>query len=296
MYSIDRRRVAGHVYSLLNSLRKTAVLLQVSHSTVSRWLNAPQRKKYRRDAIKQSVLVVECIRAAVAADPFINCVRLKAVVKASTCVDISRSLVHTVLRKLGMTRKKARMCGAPRNLETKVDDFIQRRDAYLADGRTIVSLDETSFGRHVKSPYGYSSRGVKLFVRKKIPRVSTTSVIACASSDGWMSTQSFEQAIDKSIFLSYLNDLFLPEGTVIMLDNVSFHHSKQVVDYCHDRGWSLLYTPPYSPWFNPIELCFSIIKRRYAKGDCTIDDALDALTQDHCRAFFEKSLHCNHPF
>jgi transposase len=90
--------------------------------------------------------------------------------------------------------------------------------------------------------------------------------------------------------------LYLPEGTIIMLDNVSFHHSKYVVEYCNHRGWSLLFTPPYSPWFNPIELCFSIIKRRYAKGDCTIDDALDALTPDHCRAFFAKSLSCRDPF
>jgi len=36
MYPIDRRKLAQHIYSLFNSLRKTAIVLQVSHSTVHR--------------------------------------------------------------------------------------------------------------------------------------------------------------------------------------------------------------------------------------------------------------------
>ena len=40
MYPIDRRKLAIHVYSLFSSLRKTARILQVSHSTVSRWLKS----------------------------------------------------------------------------------------------------------------------------------------------------------------------------------------------------------------------------------------------------------------
>lgn len=49
MYPVDRRTLAVHIYSLLKSLRKTATMLQVSHSTISRWLKNPIKKPYRVD-------------------------------------------------------------------------------------------------------------------------------------------------------------------------------------------------------------------------------------------------------
>ncbi len=52
----------------------------------------------------------------------------------------------------------------------------------------------------------------------------------------------------------------LPAGTVLLLDNVSFHHSKVVKEYAISQGLVLLYVPPYSPWFNSVEGVFSIAK------------------------------------
>jgi len=69
MYHVDRRRVALHIYGLLNSLRKTSKLLQVSHSTISRWLRQPERKPYPTRKSK-TTLVAECIRASISNNPF----------------------------------------------------------------------------------------------------------------------------------------------------------------------------------------------------------------------------------
>ena len=48
MYPIDRRHQAQHIYYILQSLRKTALFLQVSHTTISRWIKLPYlcRKTY----------------------------------------------------------------------------------------------------------------------------------------------------------------------------------------------------------------------------------------------------------
>ena len=43
MYPLDRRKL---IYSLGGSLRKTAKLLMVSHSTISRWFNRPEKKYF----------------------------------------------------------------------------------------------------------------------------------------------------------------------------------------------------------------------------------------------------------
>ena len=49
------------------------------------------------------------------------------------------------------------------------------------------------------------------------------------------------------------------------MDNVSFHHCKEVVEFIHSQNWKILYTPPYSPWFSPIEGVFSVVKNHYRK-------------------------------
>ena len=74
MYSLDRRKIALHIYSLYYSLRKTAILLQVSHSTISRWLKNQSRKQYtkRSNVVYKSETIVETIKLAIQNDPFIS--------------------------------------------------------------------------------------------------------------------------------------------------------------------------------------------------------------------------------
>ena len=47
---------------------------------------------------------------------------------------------------------------------------------------------------------------------------------------------------------------------VLVTDNVSFHHSKQIEQMCRDTGIELVYLPPYSPDLNPIEEFFVELK------------------------------------
>ena len=86
--------------------------------------------------------------------------------------------------------------------------------------------------------------------------------------------------------MNFLNEMTIPEGTVILLDNVFFHHSKVVKALAQQKKWFLLYTPPYSPWYNPIEGVFSIAKRAYYQGK-NIEEAFECVTRSH---FMKKSL------
>jgi transposase len=60
------------------------------------------------------------------------------------------------------------------------------------------------------------------------------------------------------------------------MDNARFHHSKIIKDYCDTKNWQIIYTPPYSPWFNPIERVFSIIKNHFRKHR-SIENAFDSI-------------------
>ena len=48
--------------------------------------------------------------------------------------------------------------------------------------------------------------------------------------------------------------------SVLVLDNASIHKSQYLRSICEEKGIRLEFLPPYSPDFNPIETCFSVIK------------------------------------
>lgn len=54
--------------------------------------------------------------------------------------------------------------------------------------------------------------------------------------------------------------------SVLVMDNAAFHHSDRVKQLCSDTGVRLLYLPPYSPDFNPIEEFFAELKAYIKKA------------------------------
>lgn len=296
MYPLDRRKVALHLYKMFSSLRKTASLLQVSHTTVSRWLKNPvprPRKAFSKPS--KSSIVIDSIRIAIQNDPFISINKLRFLVLDTFSIKVSRELLRIAIKRLGMTKKKAHFYGEPKNLKELTSHFLEKRCQFIKENRLIVSIDETSFGRNSLTTKGYSRKGQKLFIKKRQPVIQNISVLACASSKGWLATCKSSKAFETKAFHSFLDSLNLPSGSVILLDNVSFHHSKIVKDLCASKGFELLFVPPYSPWFNPIELCFSIVKRHYTNCQ-DIERSFNALTSCHFQAFFKKSLECLEPF
>lgn len=292
MYSLDRRKLAHHVYSLLFSLRKTAKILQVSHSTISRWLQNTDRKKYVRSVKSKTDIVVDIIKAIIKNDPFISIVKLRKAVEDISGVIVSKELVRIAIKRIGISKKKARFYGVSSNSEEKTREFILQRDNYVSVGRRFVSIDETSFGRSGIQTHGYSEVGKPLFIRKAVPRMTTVTSTCAVTSDGNSYTSTRQGSMNTSLYLEFLKTVPFKTNDVVLMDNVAFHHSQVIKDYIKSIGCIALYVPPYSPWFNPIELCFSIVKRHYYQHQ-NISTAFDALTPSHILAFFKKSLNCH---
>lgn len=47
-----------------------------------------------------------------------------------------------------------------------------------------------------------------------------------------------------------------------LIDNASWHKTKKVLEYCEENDITLLFLPPYSPEFNPIERVWSYLKSK----------------------------------
>lgn len=289
MYPLDRRRIASHIYELLHSLRRTAILLCVSHSTVSRWIAQPHKIPYKKRDSPKTYVLSTCLRSVVANNPFLSLRNIQLIIYQTTQCSVSYQLIRTVLKSIGISKKKARFHGRPERVIRHTHDFLSKRDALSQEGRSFVSVDETSFGRNGTPVYGYAPRSSPLFVKQKPPRTTTTSVLTAVKQNGKPVLSKKIGSFDSISFVDALKSFSFERGTVVLLDNVAFHHSRVVKQYARECDIHLLYVPAYSPWYNPVEGVFSVVKRHYRIHN-SIEDAFDAITHRHVKAFFDKSF------
>ena len=98
-------------------------------------------------------------------------------------------------------------------------------------------------------------------------------------------------------FLAYVEQVLVPTltpGDIVVMDNLSAHKGRQVRDVIEMAGARLLYLPPYSPDFNPIEMAFSKLKAFLKKHAArTVDDlwdtiarGIDTFTPNQCQNYF----------
>jgi transposase len=227
MYSLDIRKQALVVYSKLQSLRKTALLLDIHFSSISRWVSRLERKPYTCRKFSKESIIVDSIHSISQTNPLTSTRVLTTKLKSVFNINISRELVRVVIKKLGYTKKKARFVNQPKFHEEKLSEFLQIRESLI--DREFFSIDETSFGRNSFEDKGYSLKGQKLYISKKQPRMTSQSVCACASRTGWVGFHKKEGSFNTQSFLQFLKTLNLPSSSVLLLDNVSFHHSKVIL-------------------------------------------------------------------
>jgi len=64
----------------------------------------------------------------------------------------------------------------------------------------------------------------------------------------------------------------LPERSVVVLDNATFHKRQDIQDVIRKAGHTLEYLPPYSPDLNPIEHKWAQAKSIRRKERCDVED------------------------
>ena len=95
---------------------------------------------------------------------------------------------------------------------------------------------------------------------------------------GWGALLSVNGAVDGAVFTAYLDQMLRPTlrpGDVVVLDNLSRHKVDGLEQVVKKYGARLLYLPPYSPDFNPIELAFSKLKTWLRKAQARTRDVLE---------------------
>jgi transposase len=101
-------------------------------------------------------------------------------------------------------------------------------------------------------------------------------------------------AINGELFLAYVEQILVPTlcwGDIVVLDNLSSHKVAGVKEAIEAVGAKVLYLPPYSPDFNPIELVFSKLKTLVRKSKTRKMEELWRRLGELCDVFSTEECH-----
>lgn len=126
----------------------------------------------------------------------------------------------------------------------------------------------------------------------------TTTFTGALRLTGMTAPFVYDGAMNGTVFLAYVEQVLVPTlrpGDVVVMDNLPAHKAAGVRDAIETVGASLLYLPPYSPDFNPIENAFAKLKALLrAKAERTIaalwnavGTVFDLFTPNECANYFK---------
>ena len=150
--------------------------------------------------------------------------------------------------------------------------------------------------------WGRATRGQRIPEATPQGRWKVLTILGALSLRGVLAAMTIESATDGDVFLAYLEQILCPKlhpGDLVVMDNLSAHKVAGVRELIESTGAELLYLPPYSPDFNPIEKAWAKLKQllRTAKARTTeileeaVAQVLKAITADNAVAWFH---HCGY--
>ena len=174
--------------------------------------------------------------------------------------------------------------------------------ARYEDARRFKFVDETGLHLAFARRYGRAAGGRR--VGQSVPlRVGTPlTLVGALTVAGLEAVMSLDGALNRASFAAYLQHVLGPTlvpGDVVVLDNLPVHKVVGMAALVEERGARLLFLPPYSPDFAPIEQAWSKLKTALRTARTRTREALEQalaqarawITQEDAQNWFD---HCGY--
>jgi transposase len=165
------------------------------------------------------------------------------------------------------------------------------------DPAQFVFVDESGTHTSLTRLYGWAPHDER--ATGSVPRNhgKNITLVAALAPDGLQTPWMIEGAMDTETFEWYITEQLAPTlrpGQIVVLDNLSAHKAASIREAIEACGCSLLFLPPYSPDFTPIERAFSKLKailrglgaRTREALEEAVRLAIEAITPDDATAWF----------
>ena len=182
-------------------------------------------------------------------------------------------------------------------------DVVARREAWFEgqldlDPHRLVFIDETGASTKMARRHGRAPRGQRLRMSVPHGHWKTTTFTGALRLTGMTAPMVLDGPMTGEWFLAYVEQVLVPTlspGDVVIMDNLPAHKGTAVRHAIEASGARLLFLPPYSPDFNPIENAFSKLKALLRKAAArTVDqlwivigDSIDAFTPERMRQLLQ---------
>lgn len=148
-------------------------------------------------------------------------------------------------------------------------------------------------------PRGRAPSGRRLVAKVPHGHWKTTTFVAALRLEGLTAPTVVDGAINGETFVAYVRQQLAPTlkaGDVVVMDNLASHKVAGVREAIEAAGAEVVYLPPYSPDFNPIEMAFSKLKWLVRSAETRDVESLwkllgnltDRLRPSDCRGWFRK--------
>ncbi len=152
-----------------------------------------------------------------------------------------------------------------------MEDFPEEKRCYV---------DESGFQSYYGREYAYAPRGEKVIGEISGMRFSRTNLVAGQIGGQTVAPMYYERSTDSAVFEVWFEKrlmLCLKPGTVVIMDNAQFHRKEELRKIASRYHVMVLFLPPYSPDYNPIEKLWANMKRWLRKNMRYYDSFEDAL-------------------
>jgi transposase len=167
----------------------------------------------------------------------------------------------------------------------------------------MIFLDESGINLALTRLNARSPKGKRAYSKKPPRRGKNVSLIAAMGLKGIITQVGLLGATDGLTFEAFIAQRLVPKlwsGAYVFMDNASIHKSPEIEALIAQAGATLIYLPPYSPDFSPIENCWSKIKsilrsigaRTYPDLAQAIKEAFARVSLDDIRGWFTHCCHC----
>src|SRR5215217_3341502 len=256
--------------------RQAAIRFGVSASSAIRWQGMRRAggdarpKPQGGDRLsRRTEAHADLIHAALTEVPDITLPEWKARL-AQQGAQVSVSALWRFCRRHTITRKKKTAHAA----EQDRPDMRKRREAWFEsqldlDPERLIFIDETWASTNMARRYGRVRRGRRLRAGVPHGRWKTITFVSGLRTSGVVAPLVLDGPINRAAFEASVEKVLVPElrpGDVVILDNLSSHKGARVRALIEAAGTKLLYLPPYSPDFNPIENAFAKLKALLRKA------------------------------
>ena len=308
IYSVDfKSSVLNFYFSDLFTIDNAIYIFGISKSTLYNWVNGLHksntitksniRTKYNSKITNEiQNFIVTCVTKK----SIFSIKNLKRRILKIFSIAVNKSSIYRVLKINNITHKKInnKFVHIKQNTSQEINKLLTNLNSY--EPNKIISIDESSFDTNLRPVYGWSKKGSPLKKIIKSPRRKRKKLTLAVSNNKIIGHSLVNGSSNNIIFKNFLQTQVLPkiQNSVILMDNVRFHHSKNVVDLVNSTSNSILYNVHYNPDTNPIEFVFSIIKNFVRKSmansnnslDKSILDSFKLVTSDKLKNIFSHSL------